>query len=56
MTLPIPPALFVGLVLLPLIPGEPYISATDPDGYTVELWYELPTPFDPARPRRRRKR
>jgi predicted enzyme related to lactoylglutathione lyase len=29
-------------------PGEPYLFATDPDGYTVEIWYELPTPVDPA--------
>jgi catechol 2,3-dioxygenase-like lactoylglutathione lyase family enzyme len=33
------------------VPGEPYVFAADPDGYEVELWYELPTPFDP-RPRR----
>jgi catechol 2,3-dioxygenase-like lactoylglutathione lyase family enzyme len=30
------------------VPGEPYVFATDPDGYEIELWYELPTPFDPA--------
>ncbi len=36
------------------IPGEPYVFFTDPDGYEVEIWYELPTPVDPpARPRRR---
>ena len=35
-------------------PGEPYLFARDPDGYTIEIWYELPTPVDP-RPRRRRK-
>ena len=29
------------------IPGEPYLFATDPDGYEVEIWYELPTPVDP---------
>ena len=29
------------------IPGEPYLFATDPDGYTIELWYEIPTPVDP---------
>jgi catechol 2,3-dioxygenase-like lactoylglutathione lyase family enzyme len=34
------------------VPGEPYLFARDPDGYTVEIWYELPTPVDP-RPRRR---
>jgi catechol 2,3-dioxygenase-like lactoylglutathione lyase family enzyme len=27
-------------------PGEPYIFFTDPDGYEVEVWYELPTPLD----------
>lgn len=31
------------------IPGEPYVFASDPDGHEIELWYELPTPFDPAR-------
>lgn len=34
-------------------PGEPYVFFTDPDGYEVEIWYELPTPIDPPRPRRR---
>ena len=39
------------------VPGEPYLFARDRDGYTVELWYELPTPLDPiARPRNRRRR
>ena len=28
--------------------GEPYVFFRDPDGYEVELWYELPTPVDPA--------
>ena len=28
-------------------PGEPYIFAADPDGYEIEVWYELPTPLDP---------
>ena len=28
-------------------PGEPYLFAFDPDGYEVEIWYELPTPVDP---------
>jgi catechol 2,3-dioxygenase-like lactoylglutathione lyase family enzyme len=28
-------------------PGEPYVFAADPDGYEVEIWYELPTPVDP---------
>jgi catechol 2,3-dioxygenase-like lactoylglutathione lyase family enzyme len=29
-------------------PGEPYLFASDPDGYEVEIWYEMPTPVDPA--------
>ncbi len=28
-------------------PGEPYVFALDPDGYELEIWYELPTPVDP---------
>ena len=28
-------------------PGEPYVYFTDPDGYEVEIWHELPTPLDP---------
>jgi len=28
-------------------PGEPYLFASDPDGYVVEIWYEPPTPVDP---------
>ena len=28
------------------VPGEPYVFFADPDGYEVELWYELPTPVD----------
>ncbi|HMC81969.1 MAG TPA: VOC family protein [Candidatus Polarisedimenticolia bacterium] len=35
-------------------PGEPYVFFSDPDGYDVEIWYELPTPADP--PARRRER
>jgi catechol 2,3-dioxygenase-like lactoylglutathione lyase family enzyme len=31
------------------VPGEPYVFASDPDGYEVELCYELPTPIDPRR-------
>lgn len=31
-------------------PGEPYVFFTDLDGYTVELWYELPTSVDPEAP------
>jgi catechol 2,3-dioxygenase-like lactoylglutathione lyase family enzyme len=23
--------------------GEPYLFAADPDGYEIEIWYELPT-------------
>jgi catechol 2,3-dioxygenase-like lactoylglutathione lyase family enzyme len=30
------------------VPGEPFVFFEDPDGYLVEIWYELPTPFDPA--------
>jgi catechol 2,3-dioxygenase-like lactoylglutathione lyase family enzyme len=29
------------------VKGEPYLFATDPDGYELEIWYELPTPVDP---------
>lgn len=29
------------------VPGEPYVFFTDPDGYEVEIWYELPTSVDP---------
>jgi catechol 2,3-dioxygenase-like lactoylglutathione lyase family enzyme len=29
------------------MPGEPYVFARDPDGYEIEIWYELPTPVDP---------
>jgi catechol 2,3-dioxygenase-like lactoylglutathione lyase family enzyme len=29
------------------VPGEPYIFFTDPDGYEVEIWFEIPTPIDP---------
>ena len=25
-------------------PGEPYLFAKDPDGYTVEIWFEPDTP------------
>ncbi|HEV8581245.1 MAG TPA: VOC family protein [Thermoanaerobaculia bacterium] len=28
-------------------PGEPFLFAADPDGYVVEIWYEIPTPVDP---------
>jgi catechol 2,3-dioxygenase-like lactoylglutathione lyase family enzyme len=30
------------------VPGEPYVFFRDPDGYQVEIWYELPTPVDPS--------
>ena len=30
------------------VPGEPYVFFRDPDGYEVEIWYELPTAVDPA--------
>jgi len=29
-------------------PGEPYVFARDRDGYLLEIWFELPTPIDPA--------
>jgi len=29
------------------VPGEPYIFFADPDGYEVEVWFEIPTPVDP---------
>ena len=35
------------------VPGEPYVFFKDPDGYLVEVWYEIPTPVDPV-PRKRR--
>ena len=38
------------------VPGEPYLFARDLDGYTFELWFELPTRFDPRSPRGRSKR
>lgn len=31
------------------IPGEPYVFFRDPDGYQIEIWYELPTPVDPRK-------
>jgi catechol 2,3-dioxygenase-like lactoylglutathione lyase family enzyme len=36
-------------------PGEPYLFFADPDGYQVEIWFEIPTPVDP-KPRRRSPR
>jgi len=29
-------------------PGEPYLFCHDPDGYEIEIWYELPTSVDPS--------
>jgi len=29
------------------VPGEPYVFFNDPDGYEVEIWYEIPTAVDP---------
>jgi catechol 2,3-dioxygenase-like lactoylglutathione lyase family enzyme len=29
------------------VPGEPYVFFEDPDGYEVEIWYEIPTTVDP---------
>jgi catechol 2,3-dioxygenase-like lactoylglutathione lyase family enzyme len=29
------------------VPGEPYVFFSDPDGYQVKIWYEIPTPVDP---------
>jgi catechol 2,3-dioxygenase-like lactoylglutathione lyase family enzyme len=29
------------------VPGEPYLFFKDPDGYEVEIWYEIPTRVDP---------
>jgi catechol 2,3-dioxygenase-like lactoylglutathione lyase family enzyme len=37
------------------IPGEPYVFFRDPDGYVVEIWYEIPTPADPRPSRKPRK-
>jgi len=31
------------------VAGEPYVFFRDPDGYEVEIWYELPTKLDPPR-------
>ena len=33
------------------VPGEPYVFFQDPDGYEVEIWYEIPTAMDPKRKR-----
>jgi catechol 2,3-dioxygenase-like lactoylglutathione lyase family enzyme len=36
------------------VPGEPYVFFRDPDGYEVEIWYEIPTAVDPQRTGKRR--
>lgn len=36
------------------VAGEPYVFFRDPDGYDVEIWYELPTSVDPRRQTARR--
>jgi catechol 2,3-dioxygenase-like lactoylglutathione lyase family enzyme len=38
------------------VPGEPYLFFRDPDGYEVEIWYELPTAVDPRRRSSKRQR
>jgi len=38
------------------VPGEPYLFARDLEDYTFELWFELPTKFDPTPGRARRGR
>ena len=38
------------------VPGEPYVFATDPDGYEIEIWFERPTPVDPPSPGRSARR
>jgi catechol 2,3-dioxygenase-like lactoylglutathione lyase family enzyme len=38
------------------VPGEPYLFATDPEGYEIEIWYELPTKVDPIERRSRERR
>lgn len=37
------------------VPGEPYVFFRDPDGYAVEIWYEIPTAVDPPRSSRLRQ-
>ncbi|MGH8222410.1 MAG: VOC family protein [Woeseiaceae bacterium] len=36
-------------------PGLPSVFFEDPDGYEVEVWYEMPTPADPKPVRSGRK-
>ena len=38
------------------VPGEPYVFFRDPDGYEVEIWYELRTSVDPPGPAARRSK
>jgi catechol 2,3-dioxygenase-like lactoylglutathione lyase family enzyme len=37
------------------VPGEPYLFCRDPDGYEMEIWYELPTSADPTSEQREPK-
>lgn len=37
-------------------PGLPCVFFEDPDGYEVEVWFEVPTTADPKPARRRRQR
>jgi catechol 2,3-dioxygenase-like lactoylglutathione lyase family enzyme len=37
------------------VPGEPYLFARDPEGYEIEIWFELPTAVDPGAGRQRAK-
>jgi catechol 2,3-dioxygenase-like lactoylglutathione lyase family enzyme len=37
------------------VPGEPYVFFNDPDGYEVEIWYEIPTKVDPKPVTRQRR-
>jgi catechol 2,3-dioxygenase-like lactoylglutathione lyase family enzyme len=32
------------------VPSEPYVFFRHPDGYDVEIWFEIPTPVDPPSP------
>ena len=43
-----------GVTPCEFVPGEPYVFFRDPDGYEVEIWYELPTLVDPPAPASRR--
>lgn len=37
------------------VPGEPYVFVEDPDGYEIEIWYEIPTRLDPPDRTKRKK-